>query len=101
MESNFNGSILEYLIISILTKGIVVFGIGTIITAICIISDSMILPYMLGISFLGISWLFYKIIPAVSNLNIIKHLNIFGILKTENLYGSYLNFNFLNIQFQE
>lgn len=94
MESNFNGSILEYLIISILTKGIVVFGIGTIITAICIISDSMILPYMLGISFLGISWLFYKIIPAVSNLNIIKHLNIFGILKTENLYGLYLNFNF-------
>ena len=94
MESNFNGSILEYLIISILTKGIVVFEIGTIITAICIISDSMILPYMLGISFLGISWLFYKIIPAVSNLNIIKHLNIFGILKTENLYGSYLNFNF-------
>lgn len=94
MESNFNGSILEYLIISILTKGIVVFGIGTIITSICIISDSMILPYMLGISFLGISWLFYKIIPAVSNLNIIKHLNIFGILKTENLYGSYLNFNF-------
>ena len=94
MESNFNGSILEYLIISIITKGIVVFGIGTIITAICIISDSMILPYMLGISFLGISWLFYKIIPAVSNLNIIKHLNIFGILKTENLYGSYLNFNF-------
>ena len=94
MESNFNGSILEYLIISILTKGIVVFEIGTIITAICIISDSMILPYMLGISFLGISWLFYKIIPAVSNLNIIKHLNIFGILKTENLYGSYLNFDF-------
>ena len=94
MESNFNGSILEYLIISILTKGIVVFGIGTIITSICIISDSMILPYMLGISFLGISWLFYKIIPAVSNLNIIKHLNIFGILKTENLYGSYLNFDF-------
>lgn len=94
MESNFNGSILEYLIISILTKGIVVFGIGTIITAICIISDSMILPYILGISFLGISWLFYKIIPAVSILNIIKHLNIFGILKTENLYGSYLNFNF-------
>jgi len=94
MESNFNGSILEYLIISILTKGIVVFGISTIITAICIISDSMILPYMLGISFLGISWLFYKLIPAVSNLNIIKHLNIFGILKTENLYGSYLNFNF-------
>ena len=94
MESNFNGSILEYLIISILTKGIVVFGISTIITAICIISDSMILPYMLGISFLGISWLFYKIIPAVSNLNIIKHLNIFGILKTENLYGLYLNFNF-------
>ena len=94
MESNFNGSILEYLIISILTKGIVVFGIGTIITAICIISDSMILPYILGISFLSISWLFYKIIPAVSNLNIIKHLNIFGILKTENLYGSYLNFNF-------
>ena len=94
MESNFNGSILEYLIISILTKGIVVFGIGAIITSLCIISDSMILPYMLGISFLGISWLFYKIIPAVSNLNIIKHLNIFGILKTENLYGSYLNFNF-------
>lgn len=49
MESNFNGSILEYLIISILTKGIVVFGIGTIITAICIISDSMILPYMLDL----------------------------------------------------
>ncbi len=96
MESNFSINILEYLIISILTKGMLIFGISTILTAICIALDSIILPYMFGIFFLAISWLLYNLIPAVSSLNIIKYLNIFGILKTENLYGSYLNFNLFN-----
>lgn len=96
MESSLSINILEYLIISILTKGMLIFGISAILTAVCIISDSMVFPYMLGALFIAVSWILYNFIPAVSKLSIIKYLNIFGILKTENLYGSYLTLNLFN-----
>lgn len=94
MESNLSISILEYLLLSVFTKGLVIFGASAILTAVCILSENVVLPYFIGLIFWSISWVLYQFIPAVSKLSMAKHINLFGILKTENLYGTYLNLNF-------
>lgn len=35
----------------------------------------------------------YYLIPSYSSLSVFKYINPVGIMKTENLYGGYLNFN--------
>ena len=92
--SNLSISILGYILISIITKSFILFGLCTAITAFCILSDSMLLPYLYGIISLVVSWILYTIIPNVSKFEILKHLNLFGLFRTESLYGTYLNLNF-------
>ncbi len=41
-----------------------------------------------------VSWILYTIIPNVSKFEILKHLNLFGLFRTESMYGTYLNLNF-------
>lgn len=94
MESNLTISILEYLLLSVFTKGLVIFGAGAILTAVCILSENVVLPYLVGLVFWSISWVLYQFIPAVSKWSMAKHINLFGILRTENLYGTYLNLDF-------
>lgn len=94
MESNLSISILEYLLLSVFTKTVVLFGAGAILTAICILSENVALPYFIGLVFWSISWALYQFIPAISKLGMVKHINLYGILRTENLYGTYLNLNF-------
>lgn len=93
MESNLSVSILEYIVISVFTKGIVLFVIGTILSAFCVLSNKTILPYLIGCSLCGVSFILYTLIPQASKFSFLKYLNIIGFLKTENLYGAYLNFN--------
>lgn len=94
MESNLSISILDYLLLSVFTKGLVIFGAGAILIAACILSKNVVLPYFIGLTFWSISWALYQFIPAVSKWNMAKHINLFGILKTENLYGTFLNLDF-------
>lgn len=93
-ETNLSISILGYLLLSVLTKSLIIFGTGAMLTAVCILSENVVLPYLLGLLFWAISWMLYQFIPAVSKLSMAKHINLFGILRTENLYGTYLNLNF-------
>lgn len=93
MESNLSISILEYILLSVFTKGVVLFAIGAILTAFCVISKKIILPYLIGFCLCGVSFILYTFIPQASKLSPLKYLNVIGLLKTENLYGAYLNFN--------
>lgn len=93
MESNLNISILGYIAGSVLTKSAVLFGMGAILTALCIFADQMFLPYLAGMLFYGGSYLLYLLIPAVGKGSLFKYVNLIGLMKTENLYGSYLNFD--------
>ncbi len=94
MESNLSINILEYLLLSVFTKSMAIFGVGSILVALCILSENVVMPYLIGLFFWSISWALYKFIPAVSKWSIAKHINLFGILRTENLYGAYLNLDF-------
>lgn len=93
MESNLNISVLGYIAGSVLTKSTVLFGMGAILTALCILTDQMFLPYLAGMLFYGCSYLLYLLIPAVGKGSLFKYINLIGLMKTENLYGSYLNFD--------
>ena len=92
-ESPLSITILSYLLLSIFTKGIVVFGFGALLTAFCIAADTVSLPYGIGLLLCGGSWFLYIVIPAASKGNLFKYLNLAVILKTEHFYGAYLNFD--------
>lgn len=95
MESSLPVSILGYLLLVVFTKALVLFGIGSLLTALCILSDAAFVPFLTGGLAAGISMLLYVLIPAGSEFSVCKYLNPAGLLKTENLYGYYLNFNVL------
>lgn len=93
-ESILSISIRGYILLSMATKSIVLFGFGALLSALCIAAERIYLPYGGGLLLVGVSYILYTVIPAACEGNILKYLNLFGILKTENLYGRYLNFNF-------
>ena len=94
MESNLHINILEYSLLSIFTKAMVLFGVGAFIMFVSIVSKQSFMPFLIGGVSIGFGALLYHMIPAYGTLNSLKYLNIIGLLKTENIYAGYLNFNF-------
>lgn len=93
MESSLPISILGYILLSLLTKALVLFGIGALLTISCIVSGIAALPFLEGAGIVGGSALLYYWIPAGSVFSVLKYLSPVGLMKTENIYGGYLNFN--------
>lgn len=93
MESSLNISIAQYILLSIITKAVLLFGIGTILISFSIVSSIVVVPFLIGCVIAGISTILYIWIPAGSLWSILKYLNPVGLIKTQNLYGGYLNFN--------
>ena len=96
MESNLSIPIWAYMAGSVFTKGMVLFGGGAILIALCIIADNISMPYIMGFLIYGISFVLYSAIPLGENGTLLKYINFIGLMKTENLYGGYLNFNILD-----
>lgn len=93
IESSLSVSILGYILLSVFTKGLVMYGIGAIITALCILADNIFMPYITGIIICGVSYILYLVIPSGMTGVVFKYLNPAGLLKTESIYGEYFNFN--------
>lgn len=93
MESSLDITVWQYILISLFTKAFVLFGFGAVLTALSIRAERIYLPYLAGIVFCGGSYILYTTIPAASVGVLFKYLNLMGMLKTESLYGAYLNFN--------
>lgn len=92
-ESCLQVSVLEYMLLTVFTKGLVLFGFGALLTAICIRAERGFTPYGAGFVLWGAGFLLYQAIPAASGWNWLKYLNLMGMLKTEQYYGGYLNFD--------
>lgn len=95
MESNLQFRVLEYIVCSIVTKIMVLFALGALLCCLCLIFKQIYLPYLIGFSLWGIGWLLYNLIPEGTAWNIWKYMNFAGLFRTEDLYGNYLNFDFL------
>ena len=92
-ESSLSISVLGYILISVLTKALILFGIGAVLTIFCIGVGFAALPFLAGTGIIGVSALLYYLIPAGSVFSVFKYLSPVGLMKTENIYGGYLNFN--------
>lgn len=92
-ESSLSVSIFGYILLSVLTKAFVLFGIGALLTVFCIGSSIAALPFLAGAGIIGGSALLYYLIPAGSVFSVFKYLSPVGLMKTENIYGGYLNFD--------
>lgn len=92
-ESSLSISIFGYILLSVLTKAFVLSGIGAVLTVFCIKSGIAALPFLAGAGLIGGSALLYYLIPAGSVFSVFKYLSPVGLMKTENIYGGYLNFN--------
>lgn len=88
-------SIWAYLLLSLAMKALALYGAGALLTALCVCVKRGFVPYLAGIGAVGISWLFYALIPAYSMWSPLKFLNLIGLLRTETLLGGYWNFNIL------
>lgn len=86
-------SVLEYLLLSAVTKVFLLFVFGTILTTVAVLSSRGFLSYMIGIGLLGISFIAYTLIPVYSAWVPLKYMNFWGIMRTEFIYGDYLNLN--------
>lgn len=93
LESALDIRVMTYIILSIVTKGLVLFALGSILVAISIYSNKAFFPYLFGVGTIALSWILYHFIPNHSTWNLLKYLNLIGLFKTEDIYGGYLNFN--------
>lgn len=91
MESNLPISILTFLELSVITKAFTLFAAGTVIMLFCVCAENGTWPYLAGIGFWIGNWALYRFIPAASKSSVARYLNLFAALRSENLYGSYLN----------
>ncbi len=93
MESDLAISLGEYIALSVVTKAILIFAFGAFLTALAIVGRGGTFAPIIGMAYLGINYLLYALIPAISPVSVLKHLSFFSIIKTEKLYGGYLNLN--------
>lgn len=99
MESPLQISIAACLLLMIVTKAAVLFCVGCVITFTAIVAKQVFMPFLAGISLLAAGTLLYVLVPAYASINWLKYLNVMGLLKTENIYGGYLNFNLFGFPF--
>lgn len=93
MESSLPISILEFIFLSVITKAFVLFSVGSVLITLCILSSNIVLPYFGGMILWVINWALYYFTPAASKMSAVKYLNLFGALRAESIYGTYLNLN--------
>lgn len=93
LESSLSVTLFQHVLLSLFTKGMVLFCLGTALTAVSICTSKSFLPQLVGVGWLGVNWAIYTAVPAYSGLNAVKYLSFFGMMKTEQLYGGYMNLN--------
>ncbi len=93
MESCLDINVMEYLILTVITKALVLFCFGVILTAVAVACEKGFMPYLAGVFLLVFSALLCGLIPALSSLCPLKYVNFMGAMETFELYGSYMNLN--------
>lgn len=94
-ESSLPVSIITFLLAGAAGKVAAVFCFGLLLSAFAIFASRSILPQLAGIGFLTVNWIFYTQIPSYSGWNLLKYLSFFGLLRTDQIWGNYLNLNIL------
>ena len=93
-ECNLLISVKEYLVLFIIFKIFTSIMISVIVTMIIQLNKNVTKSYISVVTFIFLSYMFYKFIPFNSALNALKYINIFSFLAVGKLVGEYININF-------
>ena len=93
-ECNLLISVKEYLVLFIIFKICTSIIISIIVTMIIQLNKNVTKSYIAVVTFIFLSYMFYKFIPFNSALNALKYINIFSFLAVGKLLGEYININF-------
>ena len=93
LESPLLISVGGYVFLSLLTKAFVLFGMGALAACCGIRYELTLAPWLFGVSVDGAGAVLYALIPGGTVLAPLKILNPVGLMRTEALYGGYLNLN--------
>ncbi len=91
MESSLNITVLDFYALSVAGKSLTLFAAFALITGLCIVSGRVTVPYFGGAVLWAVSFAFWRFVPAASAASPAKHLNLFALLRTESIFGAYLN----------
>lgn len=95
LQSNLKINLLGFICLSVFTKAAVLFVIGAVIICASVFFAQSFMAYLAGALLLAVNLLLYHLIPAWSSLNWLRAFSLCGLMRTEELYGSYLNFDLL------
>ena len=90
-ESSLDITVLEFYALSVVTKSLTLFAAFALITALCIVSGRVTVPYFGGAALWVVSFALWRFVPAASAASPAKHLNLFALLRTESIFGAYQN----------
>ncbi len=90
-ESSLKFTVLEFYALSVAAKSLTLFAAFALITALCIVSGRVTVPYFGGAALWVVSFALWRFVPAASAASPAKHLNLFALLRTESIFGAYLN----------
>ncbi len=90
-ESSLKFTVLEFYALSVAAKGLTLFAAFALITGLCIVSGRVTVPYFGGAALWVVSFALWRFVPAASAASPAKHLNLFALLRTESIFGAYLN----------
>lgn len=93
-ECNLLISVKEYLVLFIIFKICTSIIISVIVIMIIQLNKNVTKSYIAVVTFIFLSYMFYKFIPFNSALNALKYINIFSFLSVGKLVGEYININF-------
>ncbi len=93
MGSTIKMSVGKFLISFMLLKWLACFLIGLIVMFASVFMRKSISAFISSGIILLVSFLQYVLIPANSQITILKHINLFGLFSAQDILGLYLNLN--------
>jgi hypothetical protein len=89
-------SVLEYIIVYLLTKVVAIYLVALIIELLCVVSKNVVSIYLGIVGVIGLSYVLYVFIDPTSNLNFFKYVNLYNLINSRGIYIEYLNVNIMS-----
>lgn len=93
LSSTLKINIGQYLLLFLASKFFAYFTVSLLVFLVALLSRHPAVTYLSAGTVLIISFLVYGAIPAISNLNVFKYINLISFIRTNGLYQEYLNLN--------
>ncbi len=86
-------SVWQYLAVTALVKAMAMASLAAVVAMVFVLLSSPALTYLLCVVIAAAEYLLYTLIDSTSSLNLLKYINIFYLMDSGELIGTYRNLN--------